>query len=230
MERRGDGQGALGRGATLAGTALTPDEQYFPIADFDGTWRKELAAGNGADCVLVQPSTFSTSARRSWRSQGSASLLAASRTSTAFSRTRPPLFFPSGRALASTLQAESTSSACPTRFRERFRPCTCSRDRADTPAPPRSMMPDHFSLIDRIERFLSPDGLLSVCDFYVSGREKTSLSEVIGDVASRHCGWLTRLFWMTWCALSTLPRLDGSLPEAHRRFEFDHVDLHPSRR
>ncbi|KAK4700778.1 betaine lipid synthase, partial [Phenoliferia sp. Uapishka_3] len=39
-----------------------------------------------------------------------------------------------------------------------------------------SMMPDHFSLIDRIERFLSTDGLLSVCDFYVSGREKSSLS------------------------------------------------------
>ncbi|KAM0746256.1 hypothetical protein T439DRAFT_360574 [Meredithblackwellia eburnea MCA 4105] len=69
-----------------------------------------------------------------------------------------------------------------------------------------SMMPDFYTLIDRIDRFLAPTGLLSVCDFYVSSREKSSLSEIIGDVASRHCGWLTRMF------------------------EFDHVDLHPSRR
>lgn len=74
-----------------------------------------------------------------------------------------------------------------------------------------SMMPDYYSLIDRIERFISPTGLLSVCDFYVSAREKTSLSAVIGDVASRQIGWFSRHFWMTW-------------------FEFDHVDLHPSRR
>ncbi|ORY85942.1 hypothetical protein BCR35DRAFT_302535 [Leucosporidium creatinivorum] len=74
-----------------------------------------------------------------------------------------------------------------------------------------SMMPNMLALVDRVDRFLSPTGLLSVCDFYVSAREKTSLSEVIGDVASRHCSWLTRLFWLHW-------------------FEFDHVDLHPSRR
>ncbi|SCV73196.1 BQ2448_7121 [Microbotryum intermedium] len=74
-----------------------------------------------------------------------------------------------------------------------------------------SMMPDMLALIDRIDRFLSPSGLLSVCDFYVSAREKSSLAEIIGDVASRQCSWLTRLFWLHW-------------------FEFDHVDLHPSRR
>ncbi|KAK4052298.1 hypothetical protein OIO90_004379 [Microbotryomycetes sp. JL221] len=74
-----------------------------------------------------------------------------------------------------------------------------------------SMMPNMLALVDRIDRFLSPTGLLSVCDFYVSAREKTTLAEVIGDTASRHCSWLSRLFWLHW-------------------FEFDHVDLHPSRR
>ncbi|KAI5479438.1 betaine lipid synthase [Pseudohyphozyma bogoriensis] len=74
-----------------------------------------------------------------------------------------------------------------------------------------SMMPDFYTLLDRVNQFLTPNGLFSVCDFYVSSREKTSVSEIIGDVVSRQCGWLTRMFWMTW-------------------FEFDHVDLHPSRR
>lgn len=60
------------------------------------------------------------------------------------------------------------------------------------------MMPNMLALVDRIDRFLSVDGLLGVCDFYVSSREKTSLSEIIGDVASRHCSWLTRLFWLHW--------------------------------
>ncbi|KDE03621.1 hypothetical protein MVLG_05916 [Microbotryum lychnidis-dioicae p1A1 Lamole] len=74
-----------------------------------------------------------------------------------------------------------------------------------------SMMPNMLALIDRVDRFLIPSGLLSVCDFYVSAREKSSLAEIIGDVASRQCSWLTRLFWLHW-------------------FEFDHIDLHPSRR
>lgn len=73
------------------------------------------------------------------------------------------------------------------------------------------MMPNIFTLVDRINSFLHPSGLLSVCDFYVSSRERSSFSEIIGDAASRHCSWLTRVFWLHW-------------------FEFDHVDLHPSRR
>ncbi|KAJ8291944.1 hypothetical protein OF846_004728 [Rhodotorula toruloides] len=74
-----------------------------------------------------------------------------------------------------------------------------------------SMMPDHLTLLDRVERFLHPSGLFSVCDFYVSARETTSVAGVIGDVTSRQCSWLTRWFWLHW-------------------FELDHVDLHPSRR
>ncbi|GAA5959377.1 hypothetical protein JCM21900_000709 [Sporobolomyces salmonicolor] len=74
-----------------------------------------------------------------------------------------------------------------------------------------SMMPDYLTLLDRVERFLSPAGLFSVCDFYVSARETSSIAGVIGDVASRQCSYLSRLFWLHW-------------------FELDHVDLHPSRR
>ncbi|GAA5964164.1 hypothetical protein JCM3765_005359 [Sporobolomyces pararoseus] len=74
-----------------------------------------------------------------------------------------------------------------------------------------SMMPDHLTLLDRIDRLLSPTGLLSVADFYVSTRETSSMASVVGDVASRQCSYWSRLFWQHW-------------------FELDHVDLHPSRR
>ncbi|GAA6014576.1 hypothetical protein JCM10207_001650 [Rhodosporidiobolus poonsookiae] len=74
-----------------------------------------------------------------------------------------------------------------------------------------SMMPDYLTLLDRVERFLNPGALFSVCDFYVSGREPSSIAGVIGDVASRQCSYWSRLFWMHW-------------------FELDHVDLHPARR
>ncbi|GAA5903303.1 class I SAM-dependent methyltransferase [Sporobolomyces salmoneus] len=74
-----------------------------------------------------------------------------------------------------------------------------------------SMMPDYLTLLDRIDRLLSPIGLLSVADFYVSTRETSSMASVIGDVASRQCSYWSRLFWQHW-------------------FELDHVDLHPSRR
>ncbi|GAA5930792.1 class I SAM-dependent methyltransferase [Sporobolomyces koalae] len=74
-----------------------------------------------------------------------------------------------------------------------------------------SMMPDFLTLLDRIDRLLSPSGLLSVADFYVSARETSSMASVIGDVASRQCSYWTRLFWQHW-------------------FELDHVDLHSSRR
>jgi len=71
-----------------------------------------------------------------------------------------------------------------------------------------SMMPDYHTLLDRVDRFLSPSGLLAVADFYVSAREPTSVAGVIGDVGSRQCSYWTRTFWLNW-------------------FSFDHVDLHP---
>jgi len=60
------------------------------------------------------------------------------------------------------------------------------------------MMPDHLTLLDRIDRLLSPTGLLSVADFYVSTRETSSMASVIGDVASRQCSYWSRLFWQHW--------------------------------
>lgn len=146
---------------------------------------------------LEQRSTCSICAVPSSRSRKSASRLAASRTSLACSRTPRLLFFPSGRATESTLPARWTLSRCPTvsgECKALFERSLGGTDTLDAP----SMMPDYYSLIDRIERFISPTGLLSVCDFYVSAREKTSLSAVIGDVASRQIGWFSRHFWMTW--------------------------------
>lgn len=60
-----------------------------------------------------------------------------------------------------------------------------------------SMIPNFYGVIDRIERFLAPDGLLSVVDFYVSGRERAPWGQLVGDFG-RHCGWLSRLFWLHW--------------------------------
>lgn len=74
-----------------------------------------------------------------------------------------------------------------------------------------SMMPDYLSLLDRIDRFLSPKGLLAVADFYVSGRENTSLSRVVGDVTSRQVGWLSRIFWQHWSVILASPTIDPSL-------------------
>lgn len=76
------------------------------------------------------------------------------------------------------------------------------------------MMPNMLALIDRVDRFLSPTGLLSVCDFYVSAREKASFSEIIGDAASRQCSWLSRLFWLHWCVLAVAVAAH-SLSQAH---------------
>jgi len=61
-----------------------------------------------------------------------------------------------------------------------------------------SMMPDHLTLLDRIDRLLSPTGLVSVADFYVSSRETSSMASVTGDVVSRQCSYWTRLFWQHW--------------------------------
>jgi betaine lipid synthase len=60
------------------------------------------------------------------------------------------------------------------------------------------MMPDYLTLLDRVERFLNPSGLFAVADFYVSAREPTTIAGVIGDIASRQCGYWTRFFWLHW--------------------------------
>jgi betaine lipid synthase len=73
-----------------------------------------------------------------------------------------------------------------------------------------SMIPNIFAVLDFVDRVLSPDGHLGVCDFYVSGKAAGPHDQAVGSVR-RQMNWLTRVFWLHW-------------------FEFDHVDLHPSRR
>lgn len=74
-----------------------------------------------------------------------------------------------------------------------------------------SMIPNFYTLLDRIDYVLSPEnGLLSVVDFYTSGKQPSLHEKAIGGT-SKECGWLSRWFWQIW-------------------FDFDHVSLSPHRR
>ncbi|KAG6334616.1 hypothetical protein ID866_4477 [Astraeus odoratus] len=74
-----------------------------------------------------------------------------------------------------------------------------------------SMIPNFYALLDRIDYVLSPEtGLLSVVDFYTSGKQPSLHERAIGGT-SKECGWLSRWFWQIW-------------------FDFDHVSLSPHRR
>lgn len=65
-------------------------------------------------------------------------------------------------------------------------------------------IPNYHSVLDRIEHVLSPQtGLLSVVDFYTSGKQSSLHDKTIGGI-SKECGWLSRWFWEIW-------------------FDFDHV-------
>ncbi|KAH8119073.1 hypothetical protein DFH11DRAFT_1780569, partial [Phellopilus nigrolimitatus] len=76
-----------------------------------------------------------------------------------------------------------------------------------------SMIPNFYPVLDRISYLLSPqDGLLSVVDFYTSGRAcQQSLHERAIGGPEKECGWLSRWFWQIW-------------------FDFDHISLGPQRR
>ncbi|KAJ3713291.1 hypothetical protein C8R42DRAFT_698973 [Lentinula raphanica] len=74
-----------------------------------------------------------------------------------------------------------------------------------------SMIPNFYTLLDRIDYVLSPqEGLLGVVDFYTAGKN-TSLHEKAIGGESKECGWLSRWFWQIW-------------------FDFDNVHLSPARR
>ncbi|KIK86599.1 hypothetical protein PAXRUDRAFT_831896 [Paxillus rubicundulus Ve08.2h10] len=74
-----------------------------------------------------------------------------------------------------------------------------------------SMIPNFYTLLDRIDYVLSPEtGLLSVVDFYTSGGQPSLHEKAIGGT-SKECGWLSRWFWQIW-------------------FDLDHVSLSPHRR
>ncbi|RIB00442.1 hypothetical protein C2G38_1202460 [Gigaspora rosea] len=70
------------------------------------------------------------------------------------------------------------------------------------------MIDNFYTVIDRIKTLLCPDGLFGIADFYVSGRVISSNMRV---KQGYYCNWFTRWFWQIW-------------------FEFDHINLHPSRR
>src|SRR5262249_16224131 len=66
------------------------------------------------------------------------------------------------------------------------------------------MIDAFYPVVDRVTRVLAKDGIFGVVDFYVSGRTDN-------ENIARQCNWFTRWFWAIW-------------------FDFDHINLHPSRR
>ncbi|PPR00108.1 hypothetical protein CVT24_008964 [Panaeolus cyanescens] len=74
-----------------------------------------------------------------------------------------------------------------------------------------SMIPNFYNLLDRVDFVLrSSTGLVSVVDFYTSGRNPSLHSQSIGG-EDKTCGWLSRWFWQIW-------------------FDLDAVHLGPARR
>ncbi|ORX59384.1 S-adenosyl-L-methionine-dependent methyltransferase [Hesseltinella vesiculosa] len=73
-----------------------------------------------------------------------------------------------------------------------------------------SMMDGYFAVVDRVQSLLCADGVVGVCDFYVSGRTSPASERGLAHLR-RQCHWLTRYFWQMW-------------------FEFDHIHLAPGRR
>lgn len=75
-----------------------------------------------------------------------------------------------------------------------------------------SMIPNYYSLVDRVSSLMSRDTILAVVDFYVQADSSFSdKSTWIGGELHRHVSWLSRTFWRVW-------------------FEFDRVYLDSSRR
>lgn len=72
------------------------------------------------------------------------------------------------------------------------------------------MMDDYHPVVDRIQSLLSPEGIIGVVDFYVSGRSSAP-AEKWSPQQNRQCNWFTRHFWQAW-------------------FELDHISLGPGRR
>lgn len=73
-----------------------------------------------------------------------------------------------------------------------------------------SMMDHYYPVVDRIQSLLSPEGIVGVVDFYVSGRSNAP-AEKWSPQQGRQCNWFTRHFWQAW-------------------FELDHINLAPGRR
>ncbi|KAK4158706.1 hypothetical protein QBC43DRAFT_143711 [Cladorrhinum sp. PSN259] len=74
-----------------------------------------------------------------------------------------------------------------------------------------SMMPDYFSIIDSMTSLLSPDGIISVVDFYVQSGIDVAYRNYTGGPIGRHVNYIARTLWRAW-------------------FDLDRVNLEPARR
>lgn len=75
-----------------------------------------------------------------------------------------------------------------------------------------SMIPSYYSVVDKMSKTLSKDGIYGVVDFYVqSSVSMMGKSGTVGGHLLRHVNWFSRTFWRLW-------------------FEFDQVYLDPARR
>ncbi|EXJ80976.1 hypothetical protein A1O3_07264 [Capronia epimyces CBS 606.96] len=61
-----------------------------------------------------------------------------------------------------------------------------------------SMIPDYYSVVDMVAGFLSPSGLVGICDFYVQSIVDISSRNYVGGTFNRHVNWFGRMFWRTW--------------------------------
>ncbi|EXJ90521.1 hypothetical protein A1O1_03624 [Capronia coronata CBS 617.96] len=61
-----------------------------------------------------------------------------------------------------------------------------------------SMIPDFYSVVDMVSSFLSPSGLIGICDFYVQSIVDVSSRNYVGGTFNRHVNWFGRMFWRTW--------------------------------
>ncbi|QKX60672.1 uncharacterized protein TRUGW13939_07818 [Talaromyces rugulosus] len=74
-----------------------------------------------------------------------------------------------------------------------------------------SMIPDYYSVVDSLTKFMKTNAVLGVVDFYVQNIVDVSCRNYTGGVFNRHVNWLGRAFWRTW-------------------FDFDRVNLEAARR
>ncbi|OAL39407.1 hypothetical protein AYO20_01277 [Fonsecaea nubica] len=61
-----------------------------------------------------------------------------------------------------------------------------------------SMIPDFYGVVDMVAGFLSPRGLIGICDFYVQSIVDISSRNYCGGTFNRHVNWFGRMFWRTW--------------------------------
>lgn len=70
-----------------------------------------------------------------------------------------------------------------------------------------SMIPEFYPVIDSISSLLSPNGIVGVVDFYVQSQVDFRSRNYTGGAIDRHCMWISRVFWRTWCKHPIIPVL-----------------------